>query len=611
LEWLRYTDSIAMTLSAPPGSSDEPRNSTGATVGRSVWYLPLAVGLVTFAAFAPALRNGFVDWDDGYLYISNPHWRGLGWSQIRWMFTTPLLENYVPIAWLTLGFDYIFWGLRPVGYHLTNLLLHSGSAALLYVIATRLLARAAGLTGWPLQAGAVASALFFSLHPLRVESVAWISERRDVLSGILFLATILLYLDSTEASGSRQRRLLLASLGTYVLAIGSKVLVVTLPLTLILLDIYPLRRLPLDPRRWFERSHRPLWLEKLSYFVLGATGAAIAYTILHRDGAVQILPFGDALGKFAFALWFHFRTTVVPIGLSPLYELPPRMDPLAAPFLVAGIGVIAVTVAAILLVRTWPAVLIVWAHHIIVLAPVSGIAHAGFQLTADRFSYLAGPGWALLVGAGAGVLVRTAQGRGREAIVARGGAVIVALWLFVLGYLSWQQTQIWRTTETLWHAAISEAPDCAKCHATFGSWLMGHGQEMAGLEHLYQASILRPDRPMAYGLLGQAYAQVGRLPEAVAAYRQELALRPHMTEAQMGLGTVLIRIGRPAEAIPYLEAVIRLNPRAGVPHMALAEAYLALGDLDRARAQHEMLRELDPVEAARLGNRIAAATQSR
>ena len=596
---------------AHPESWAEPKDLTAWAARCSVRCLPLWIGLVTFAAFAPALRNGFVDWDDGYLYISNPHWRGLGWQQIHWMFTTPLLENYVPIAWLTLGFDYLLWGLRPVGYHLTNLLLHSGSAALLYVIATRLLARAAGLTGWPLRAGAVTSALFFSLHPLRVESVAWISERRDVLSGILFLTTILLYIDSTEASGSRRRRLLLASLGAYLLAIGSKFLVVTLPLTLILLDVYPLRRLPLDPRRWFERSHKGLWLEKLPFLVLGAAGAVNAYAILHRDEAVQILSLPDTLGKTAFALWFHFQKTLVPTGLSPLYELPLRMDPFAAPFLVAGVGVIAVTVAAILLARTWPAGLIVWAHHVIVLAPVSGIAHVGFQLTADRFSYLAGPAWGLLAGAGAGVLVRTAQRRGREAAMARIGAVLVGLWLLVLGALSWEQTQVWRTTETLWHGALRQAPDCAICHTTYGTWLMDHGHEMAGLEHLYKASVLRPARPMAYGLLGQAYAQVGRLPEAIAAYQQELAIHPHMAAARMGLGTTLIRIGRPAEAIPHLEAVIARNPRAGVPHLALAEAYLALGDLGRAREQYEVLRELDAVWAAQLGDRIAAATSSR
>src|SRR5262245_45827942 len=119
-----------MTNRAHPDSSAEPRSLTAAAARCTVRCLPLWVGLVTFAAFAPALRNSFVDWDDGYLYVGNPHWRGLGWRQIHWMFTTPLLENYVPIAWLTLGLDYVLWGLHPVGYHLTNLLLHSGSAAL-------------------------------------------------------------------------------------------------------------------------------------------------------------------------------------------------------------------------------------------------------------------------------------------------------------------------------------------------------------------------------------------------------------------------------------------------------------------------------------------------
>jgi Flp pilus assembly protein TadD len=300
--------------------------------------------------------------------------------------------------------------------------------------------------------------------------------------------------------------------------------------------------------------------------------------------------------------------------------------------------VIGVTAATILLARVWPAGLIVWAHHIIVLGPVSGIAHSGPQLTADRFSYLAGPAWALLAGAGAGVLARVAQRRGPRAKLARLATVGVGVWLAVLGAMSWQQTQVWRTTETLWQAALSQSPDCAICHTNLGTWLMSHGQPVAGAAHLERAAALRPDQPMAFGWLGQAYAQLGRLPEAIAAYREELALRPHMDEARIGLGAALIRAGRPAEAVPELRdaltrsphapaartnlgiallelgrardavpellAAVELSPRDGVPRLALADAYLSLGEPARAREQYDALRELDPGLAARVGPRL-------
>jgi Flp pilus assembly protein TadD len=222
---------------------------------------------------------------------------------------------------------------------------------------------------------------------------------------------------------------------------------------------------------------------------------------------------------------------------------------------------------------------------------------------------------------------------------------VVALWLFVLGALSWQQTQVWRTTETLWRAALDEAPDCAICHTNFGTWLMRHGQGPAGLEHLHRAAVLRPDRPMALGWLGQAYEQLGRLPEAIAAYRAELAMRPDMVEARTGLGGALIRAGRPAEAVgeleralarspdvpavrtnlgiallelhrareavPHLVAAVALSPRDGVPRLALADAYLTLDDPIRAREQYEALRTLDPALAARLSRRIDAAALPR
>src|SRR5688500_18667297 len=153
--------------------------------------IPFALAAVTFLVFSPALRNGFVQWDDYVNLIGNPHYRGLGWTQIRWMFTSTLMGHYIPITWLTFGVDYTLWGMNPVGYHLTNTLIHSANAALFYLISVRLLARTMSLTGAALRGGDAVGTLFFALHPLRAKSVAWATERRDVLSGLFFLLTIL------------------------------------------------------------------------------------------------------------------------------------------------------------------------------------------------------------------------------------------------------------------------------------------------------------------------------------------------------------------------------------------------------------------------------------
>src|SRR6266704_2292832 len=166
------------------------------------WLLPVLIALVTFVPFLPTLDNQFVNWDDDDNLVENPHYRGLGWTHLRWMWTTSHIGHYAPLTWMTLGLDYLVWGLKPVGYHLGNLLLHAANAAVFYLVARRILGLALpgpgerGNVG--LAAAAAFAALLFALHPLRVESVAWATERRDVLSGLFYLSAILVYLRACE-----------------------------------------------------------------------------------------------------------------------------------------------------------------------------------------------------------------------------------------------------------------------------------------------------------------------------------------------------------------------------------------------------------------------------
>src|SRR2546425_523337 len=226
------------------------------------------------------------------------------------------MGHYIPLTWLTFGLDYVQWGMNPTGYHLTSLLLYAANAAVLYLVSLRLLARATTLAGLPLRLGAVAATLFFALHPLRAESVAWVTERRDVLSGLFFLLTILAYLRMRDASGPRRYWLLAASAGAYVLALASKGSVMVLPAMLLLLDIYPLRQL----------SRRTL-VEKIPFVVLGIAGAAAAYWAQNANAFItplQRYPLTARIGMTCYSLWFYLSKTVLPTGLGPLYELPAR-----------------------------------------------------------------------------------------------------------------------------------------------------------------------------------------------------------------------------------------------------------------------------------------------
>src|SRR5215475_498909 len=162
---------------------------------RASSVLPFMIGALTFLVFSPALLNGFVEWDDQVNLLQNPNYRGLGWAQIRWMFTSTLMGHYIPVTWLTFGLDYTLWGMNPLGYHLTNNVIHAVNAVLFYLVALRVLCKATTLAGWALRSSSALAALFFALHPLRAESVAWATERRDVLAGLFFLLTILLYLE--------------------------------------------------------------------------------------------------------------------------------------------------------------------------------------------------------------------------------------------------------------------------------------------------------------------------------------------------------------------------------------------------------------------------------
>src|SRR2546426_430228 len=224
------------------------------------WLAPSLVALVTLAAFLPTLHNQFVNWDDDVNFLDNPHYRGLGWSQLRWMWTTFHMAHYIPLTWMTLGMDYLIWGMNPVGYHLTSLLLHVTSAVVFFFLARRFLTLALPLAsgrGHALTVSAGFAALVFAIHPLRVESVAWATERRDVLSGLFYLLTILVYLRSCERP-ELGRWWYGLSVALFGCALLSKSMAVSLPVVLLILEAYPLRRLggslgwsSASPRRGF------------------------------------------------------------------------------------------------------------------------------------------------------------------------------------------------------------------------------------------------------------------------------------------------------------------------------------------------------------------------
>ena len=213
---------------------------------------PVLIFALTVIAFFPALQNQFLTWDDNANILDNLNFRGLGWSQLQWMFGTTHWGHYQPLSWITLAVDYLIWGMEPFGYHLTNLVIHAANAVVFYFLCARLLSLSTSIdpADFALRLGAALAAVLFAVHPLRAESVAWVTERRDVLSGLFFLVTILCYLNAATAQNEKRYRNWLAlTVTVYLLSLLSKAAGISLPVVLLVLDVYPLRRLAADPER--------------------------------------------------------------------------------------------------------------------------------------------------------------------------------------------------------------------------------------------------------------------------------------------------------------------------------------------------------------------------
>jgi protein O-mannosyl-transferase len=593
----------------------------------TVWGIPLALSLITLVVFSPVLWNDFVEWDDQLNLYENPAYRGLGRAQFRYFFTTVLLGHYIPLTWTTFGLDYVLWGMNPMGYHLTSLLVHAASAAALYLVALRILQKATTLAGAPLRVGAVAGTLFFILHPLRVESVAWATERRDVLSGLFFFLTLLAYLRMSDATGRRRGWLLVGASGLYLLALASKASVMVLPAMLILLDVYPLRRVD-----------RRTLIEKIPFAVLGGAGAAVTYyaqNVNHFITPLERYPLIARIGMMFNSLWFYAEKTVLPLQLSPLYELPATVNPLAPRFLLPALAVTLITVTVVALRRRWPAGLTVWAWYGVALGPVIGLIHSGHQLTHDRYSYLPSIALSLLLGGATGVLAREAEMGSLRPSLVRALAVTGVVAGIGLAWLTFQQVQVWRDTDTLWRYAVDSEPDCTICRANLGIYLGNRGFTEEARVHFERALAARPDQVKAYHYLGYLHAVKGEHKEAAESYEKYLKRYPNNADALTNMGATLMALGRsrealealrraekinpnspfvntnlgyaigetghPAESLPYLRRAIGIKWDMAHPWSGLVRFFSETGQPAAARTALGILRMLNPVMANRTG----------
>ncbi len=497
---------------------------------RNIWiYAGLL--LAVFAAYLPVRSFDFVNFDDPDYVYSNAHVRqGLTASGIEWALTSTEIANWFPLTRLSHMLDVQIFGLDAGWHHLMNVLLHAIATLLLFAF----LNRATGQR-WP----SAMVALLFAVHPLHVESVAWIAERKDTLAALFWFLALWAYVRYTEKPDAARYLLVL---GAFCLGLLSKPMIVTLPFVLMLVDVWPLRR-GLRVR------------EKIPFFALSAASAAVTYFVQAGSGAVQDLriPLGMRLENAFVSYLFYIAKMFWPDRLAVFYPYPQEIA--GWQVALAALVLLAITGLAIRAFRTHPYFSVGWFWFMGTLVPVIGIVQVGAQARADRYTYVPMVGLLIMLGWGFADIVRRWPG------VRNGVAALAIAACAVCGVLTFFELQYWRNSETLFR----------------------HALDVTSRNYL------------AYHNLGVALAEEGRFPEAIQQYQAALQIRPDAANVETDYGNALAKSGRVPEAIAHYRAALRLLPDAPITHNDLANALTAIpGSLPEAIAEYQTALRLKP-----------------
>jgi tetratricopeptide (TPR) repeat protein len=598
---------------SPPPRSLTPLGNAGADPAARWTNLAIVALLlaVVILAFAPALRGEFVDWDDKGNFLENPHYRGLGPTQLRWMFTSFHMGHYQPLSWVTLGLDYVLSqafsgnGMKPFAYHLTNILFHAGSTALVYLLGLHVLRAAVGRDARRraliVQASAACAALLFALHPLRVESVAWATERRDVQSSFFLLATVLCYVRAARLGAAHRGRWFALALVAYAFSLLSRAMGVTLPVVLLLLDWYPLGRLGRAAGSPARRPLSLLLLEKTPFILLAAGAAVLAVAAQRHAGATATLAEHGVLSRLAqacFGLVFYVQKTLVPENLSPIYEMKLPLDIASPRYAVPAMLVLAALVGLGLLALCGRArgVVTVLACYAILLLPVLGFVQSGNQLAADRYSYLPSVPLMLLLAAGLARVGQASSAPSRGRLLGLGSLVGAAC--LTLAILTWRQCGVWRSTGTLWTYAVRVCPESSIAVNSHG-WVLWREQGRAdeALAAFRRAIQLQPANEQAHKNIWVVYRERGSTDELIQAYRDSIRIFPTLVDAHIGLANALLRRGENTAAIDSYRDALRLSPGNADARINLAIALNRRGEPAEARREYEQVLQADPRNA--------------
>jgi len=469
---------------------------------------------VVFYFFAPPAV--FLQWDDAKTLLTDPAWRSLSWGGLKWMWSSTHYGPWQPLSWLSWCLDYQFFGLMPEALRRTNVMLHACTAAGFFLVCRRLLPHAKRKFSF----GAAGAALFFAVHPLRVESVIWLTERRDVLSGLFAVLAIWLWLDG-------RRRFSAVAFLAAVLSKGTAVAV--LPFLFFI-----------DRKRVKELIPHALIAAFAVYKNLGSLSGT--------DIQSLSLPLWDRLLIAGNGAWFYLSKTVLPVGLSPYYEL--KLNGLRQESYPGALLALLVTAGCLhKRNRAWAGP--VWIAYLLALAPVSGLLQNGRQMAADRYSYLACMPFALLFGYGAGELYLRRP---------RTAAAVLTTILTGMSFMTVRQMTFWTNDIALWNRAVEVEPDGYLARANLAAAYLTNGDESAAFPHLLTAISLEPRDAESRASLGSILASRGEYERALGMFREAVDLKPEYANARFNLGVLLMRRGDKANGLAHLREAVRLDP---------------------------------------------------
>ena len=597
-------------------------------------FLSLLLATATLIVFLPTVRHDFVTYDDPDYVTTNPHVQsGLTRDAVVWAFRTGHSGNWHPLTWLSHMLDCQLYGLEPAGHHLTSLLFHALNTMLLYILLRR-------LTGAVWRSAFVAA--LFALHPLHVESVAWVSERKDVLSACFFFLTLWAYArfvevqslkSNVQSQGTRSTqhttRFYLLSLSFFALGLMSKPMLVTLPCVLLLLDYWPLRRFELKTLDFRLKTLVPLLREKWPFFLLSA-GSCVA-TVLAQSRAMQPLSNLSLSSRLANCLIAYARylgKTLWPVNLATPYPYPAHW-PLAEVLLAAAL-LAALTVAALCLSRRWPVAVTGWFWFLGMLVPAIGLVQVGEQSMADRYTYLPSIGLFMLLawiasaaftrwrlpkvvcGVAAAVVLLACAGKTREQLAYWQNSVVLfrhAVAVTKDNWLAWFNLGLvldnqGHTDEALadYRKAVALQPNYVEALLNIGATLANRKQFTEAIPFFERALRQNPDSVDCQDNLGHALLEVGNPDAAIPHLRSVLQHRPNDVEALNSLAGALAQAGQFAAALPHLEASLRAKPDQPVAHYSLAMALAKLGRTDQAIEHLRATIRLQPNTPAALNS---------